>query len=178
MNYRKIWEEAYGPIPFDEKGRRCEIHHIDGNKFNNSLTNLKCVTIEEHLKIHKEQKDYQAAWRIANRMNLSKEEIKQLAILGGQSKKGIKKERVVCTKCGKEGNKDAMSRWHFEKCGIFQPAKPAARMTCTKCGKTGSARVMRRWHFDNCGKDFSMTEEQKAKYRKPKTRKNNKTLNV
>jgi len=30
---------------------------------------------------------------------------------------------------------------------------------------------MRRWHFDNCGKDFSMTEEQKMKYRKPKRKK-------
>lgn len=178
MNYRRVWEIANGPIPRDEKGRPYEIHHVDGNRANNSLENLKCIPVEEHYRIHKEQKDYQAAWRIANRMGLSKEEIKQLATLGGQSKKGVKKKRVVCPKCGKEGNKDAMTRWHFEKCGIFQPAKPAQSMTCPKCGKTGSARVMRRWHFDNCGKDFSMTEEQKAKYRKPKRKKGNKTLNV
>ena len=171
MNYRRVWEIANGPIPRDEKERPYEIHHVDGNRANNSLENLKCIPIEEHYKIHKEQKDYQAAWRIANRMGLSEEEIKQLAKLGGQSKKGVKKKRAVCPKCGKEGNKDAMTRWHFEKCGIFQPAKPAQSMTCPKCGKTGSARVMRRWHFDNCGKDFSMTEEQKAKYRKPKRKK-------
>lgn len=168
MNYRRIWEEANGPIPYDEKGRPYEIHHIDGDRTNNSLSNLKCISIEDHYAIHKEQKDYQAAWRIANRIGLSKDEIKELAILGGQSKKGIKKERVVCPKCSKEGNKDAMMRWHFDKCGIFQPAKPAARMICPKCGKEGSARIMRRWHFENCGKDFSMTEEQKMKYRKPK----------
>lgn len=55
MNYRQIWEKTYGPIPTDDTGRKYEIHHIDGNKKNNSIENLKCISIEEHYKIHLNQ---------------------------------------------------------------------------------------------------------------------------
>lgn len=166
MNYRKIWEAYNGPIPQDAQGRSYEIHHIDGNRNNNLLENLKCISIEDHYKIHKEQRDYQSAWRIANRMNLEKEEIKKLAILGGKSKKGIKKKRVICTKCGKEGNKDAMTRWHFDNCGVKKPNQAKSIIKCPKCGKEGSPRGLKRWHFDNCGKEFKLTQEQKNRYKK------------
>jgi hypothetical protein len=73
-NYRKIWEEANGPIPLDELARTYEIHHIDGNRKNNELSNLQCVSIEEHYKIHKNQKDYNAAFQISLRMNMTAEE--------------------------------------------------------------------------------------------------------
>lgn len=66
MNYRKIWESVYGPIP---KGY--EIHHKDGNRNNNDLSNLQCVSTEEHYKIHYEQGDYMACSIIATRMNLT-----------------------------------------------------------------------------------------------------------
>ena len=52
MNYRKLWEQNYGPIPKDETGRTYDIHHIDGNRKNNSLDNLICLSIEDHYKIH------------------------------------------------------------------------------------------------------------------------------
>jgi len=55
MSYRKIWENIYGPIP---KGY--EIHHIDGNRMNNDIENLRCVSIEEHYEIHYKQGDYLA----------------------------------------------------------------------------------------------------------------------
>jgi hypothetical protein len=67
-NYRKIWEMHNGPIPTDEKGRRYEIHHIDGDRSNNDISNLKCVTIEEHLSIHLSQNDLVEAALIAKRM--------------------------------------------------------------------------------------------------------------
>lgn len=69
MNYRKIWQEANGPIPKDEQGRSYEIHHIDGNHTNNSLENLTCISIGEHYEIHLRQKDYAAAALIAERAN-------------------------------------------------------------------------------------------------------------
>lgn len=50
--YRKIYESHYGPIPIDETGRTYEIHHIDGNSENNDISNLKCVSIQEHYNIH------------------------------------------------------------------------------------------------------------------------------
>jgi len=78
-HYRKIWEDSNGPIPKDEQGRSYEIHHIDGNRNNNDLSNLMCVSIEEHYMIHRKQRDYAAALFISNKLKLSQEEISFLA---------------------------------------------------------------------------------------------------
>jgi len=48
----KIYEDHYGSLPKDEKGRKYEIHHIDGNRENNDPSNLKAVSITEHYDIH------------------------------------------------------------------------------------------------------------------------------
>ena len=48
MLHRLIWECANGEIP---KGY--EIHHIDGNKLNNSISNLEMITIANHHSEHK-----------------------------------------------------------------------------------------------------------------------------
>jgi hypothetical protein len=53
IRYREKWEKAYGPIPKDYLGRPYDIHHVDGNRRNNSLENLQCVSIQEHYEIHK-----------------------------------------------------------------------------------------------------------------------------
>ena len=45
--YRKIWEQHHGPIP---KGKH--IHHIDGDKTNNDISNLICISREMHREIH------------------------------------------------------------------------------------------------------------------------------
>jgi hypothetical protein len=50
VNYRKIYESHHGKIP---KGYH--IHHIDGNPFNNEISNLQCVSPEEHAEIHKNE---------------------------------------------------------------------------------------------------------------------------
>jgi len=69
MHYRKIWEKYHNKkIP---KG--CEIHHVDGNKHNNNVKNLLCVSIKKHLEIHKKQKDWGAVQAIFLRMNNLKE---------------------------------------------------------------------------------------------------------
>lgn len=69
VDYRKIWEDAFGSIPKDEQGRSYEIHHIDGDRTNNSLSNLKCVSIDEHFKIHLAQGDLNACHAINIRMS-------------------------------------------------------------------------------------------------------------
>lgn len=64
-NYRKIWESFHNkkiPPGF-------EIHHIDGNFANNNIENLMLVSMEEHLQIHKTQKDWGAVQAILMRMN-------------------------------------------------------------------------------------------------------------
>lgn len=77
--HRKIWQQHYGLIPKDQFGRSMEIHHIDGNHSNNDITNLKLVTIEEHYKIHYDQRDYGACVIMSYRMNLSPSQISELS---------------------------------------------------------------------------------------------------
>ena len=68
MHYRQIWEKANNKnIP-----NMYEIHHIDGNKFNNNPSNLICVSIEQHLQIHLDQKDWGAVQAILARSNSDK----------------------------------------------------------------------------------------------------------
>jgi len=50
VNYRKIYESHYGKIP-----EGYHIHHVDGNPFNNDITNLQCVSPEKHGEIHKNE---------------------------------------------------------------------------------------------------------------------------
>lgn len=45
--HRYVWEKYNGPIPKD-----CSIHHIDGNKDNNSIENLKLLSTSEHSSMH------------------------------------------------------------------------------------------------------------------------------
>lgn len=77
--YRRLYEQAHGPIPKDEQGRSYEIHHIDGNRKNNELSNLIALSIEDHYKVHLEQGDYGAAKRIIARINVSPELLSELA---------------------------------------------------------------------------------------------------
>lgn len=79
INYRKIYEKHYGPIPKDSDGRSYEIHHIDGDHSNDIPENMKAVTIQEHYDIHESQGDWYACLRIAERMKRSPEEISELA---------------------------------------------------------------------------------------------------
>lgn len=76
MHYRKIYQQYYGEIP---KGYH--IHHIDGNRSNNCIENLKCVTSKEHYDIHYSQGDYGACWAmsITGHISLTVEERSELS---------------------------------------------------------------------------------------------------
>jgi len=78
-NYRKIYEQNYGPIPKDGQGRTFEIHHIDGNHNNNDPLNLVAVSIEDHYNIHYEQEDWAACLLMSDRMKISPEEKSDLS---------------------------------------------------------------------------------------------------
>jgi len=78
MHYRKIWENYHGKkIP-----EGYEIHHIDGNRNNNNIDNLLCVSIEGHLQIHLDQEDWSAVQsiflRIKNDLNFKNENFKEI----------------------------------------------------------------------------------------------------
>jgi hypothetical protein len=89
VNYRKLYEQHFGPIPKDSHGRSLEIHHRDGDHNNNNLDNLQLVTIEEHYQIHFDQGDYGACLIMSHRMHLSPE---QKSLLAKQCQDRIVKE--------------------------------------------------------------------------------------
>lgn len=74
-----LYEKHFGPRPIDNKGRKYHIHHIDGNHENNDLSNLQAVSAEEHYHIHLKQNDFAAALYLSQFLDLSGDEIKNLA---------------------------------------------------------------------------------------------------
>lgn len=78
-NYRKIYETHHGPIPNDEQGRPYHIHHIDGNRNNNSIENLQLVSIQEHYQIHLAQNDTAAALMLAGMLNKNIKTLSELS---------------------------------------------------------------------------------------------------
>ena len=93
MNYRKIWESVNGPIPRDESGFSYEIHHIDGNRKNNSIENLLCLSIKDHLQLHLDQEDWGAAALIARRLRLGPQYISDI-------QRGVKRPGIGGVKPG------------------------------------------------------------------------------
>lgn len=79
VNYRKIYEQHHGPIPKDAQGRSYQIHHIDGNKDNNEIENLLCLSIEDHYHLHLNQGEHAAARLLALQMGRSPVEISELS---------------------------------------------------------------------------------------------------
>lgn len=84
--YRKIYETFYGSIPKDEEGRSYDIHHINGDKTNNSIFNLIALSIQDHYDVHYIQGDYGACYRIAKRLKLSPKEISDIGRLTAQKR--------------------------------------------------------------------------------------------
>ena len=76
IDYRDVWIDHYGEIPVDSDGRTYEIHHIDGNRENNDITNLIALSLDDHYSIHKLQGDYSACLLMSvQRMNRTPEQI-------------------------------------------------------------------------------------------------------
>lgn len=106
--YRKIWEEAHGPIPTDANGRTYEIHHIDGDRNNSDLSNLICLSIEDHYKLHLAQGDYNEAMAVYHRMNKSPEEVARVC-------SEIMKARMAQPEEQERSRKLMLDRWANNK---------------------------------------------------------------
>lgn len=84
MNYRKIYQEYHkcSLLPY------VDIHHIDGNRDNNDITNLIALNIEEHYIVHLEQGDLGAAQAVLLRIT-NPELTKHLAKLASLHQKEL-----------------------------------------------------------------------------------------
>lgn len=172
MKYRKIWEDYYGEIPKDEEGRSFEIHHIDGNRNNNSIENLKCISIKEHYEIHLKQSDFASAAFIKQKMGRPlngwkhSEETKLKISLMGSGMKGKKhseqtKKKMSEARLGitlSEETKQKQREAKLNNPTKYWQGKSRKGMivnhpilTCIHCGKIGKGEsAMNKWHFDNC----------------------------
>ena len=194
INYRKIYEQHYGPIPMDEEGRSYEIHHIDGNHNNNEPSNLKAVSLQEHYDIHYKQGDFTSCLIMSKRMKISPEEKSFLArqdainrvtnnthhFLGGeQSRKNSQKmmEEGTHPFIGERNPvyKQLENRTLPLLGGKIQKETQIKLLnegkhhsqktfTCPHCGKMGKSNLMKRWHFDNCSNITGFKNKSSKKY--------------
>jgi hypothetical protein len=124
--YRKIWQDHYGPIPVDENGRSYEIHHIDGNKKNNHITNLIALSIKDHFEIHFKQGDYLSAHMIAQRMGKK---------FSGWKHKDETRKKLSELKKGKKLSEDHKKRLSEFRKGIKLSEETRKKMSESRKGK-------------------------------------------
>ena len=55
--HRWVWEQAYGPIPDGYV-----VHHVDGNRQNNDLSNLTLMTPSDHSQLHRRLDGLNGRW--------------------------------------------------------------------------------------------------------------------
>lgn len=153
-DYRKIYEEHYGEIPKDSLGRSYDIHHIDGDYTNNDISNLIAVSIEEHYKIHRDQKDWGAAWSVAKRLNTTPEEKSEITrqMNLSRSKNGTHWSQVA-SKNGTHHFQDPEHQRKMNKICLERGTHSSQQLwICEKCGKSGKHLVnYNRYHGENCG---------------------------
>ena len=67
--HRLIYEKHYGKIP-----EGYHIHHIDGDKLNNEISNLECLTASEHVSLHMQGNNHMSGKHLSDetKMKMSK----------------------------------------------------------------------------------------------------------
>jgi hypothetical protein len=165
-NYRKIYEQHYGPIPKDSDGRTYEIHHIDGDRNNNDPSNLLCISIQEHYDIHYQQGDWAACLVMAGRMKISpqlKSELSRKAQLN-LVEQGIHpssrrtssdftpewRANISAAKKGKQTWNKGILRTEEEKTKMREGHSKRERIECPHCKRTIDKPNFTRYHGDKC----------------------------
>ena len=106
--HRLVWEDWYGkPVP-----NGCEIHHLNGDKLDNRIQNLQCVTKKNHRKYHRNS--YKPNARVVKYGSFKGKKRYAIWYEGKVIKQSIFKdklekivEEINCT--GDEENKDRLS---------------------------------------------------------------------
>ena len=153
-NYRKIYENHVGPIPY-----RYDIHHLDGNHSNNNPTNLKAVTVQEHYDIHYSQGDYGACYYIAiQRLSTTPEELSFIAsqiatqrvIDGTHPWKDREKMKKQNQKRTAEGKNAFSGPANVQKQFANKTHANFIKVSCLTCKKITNKTHFNKWHGDNC----------------------------
>lgn len=110
--HRAVWEFHYGEIP-----RGYHVHHIDGDKSNNCISNLALVEGRKHLSHHMSQPD-----RVQ------------------QSKKDIRK--AIDASREWHGSADGQ-KWHSEHAKEYWEKAPLQTYTCGFCGREYQTKAVR-----------------------------------
>jgi hypothetical protein len=180
-NYRKIYEQHFGTIPKDNNGHSYEIHHIDGNHSNNNITNLICVSIQEHYVIHYAQGDWAACLRIASRANIPSVEVSFTASMTGQTRNKNPnyinpfKKRSDGSSVSSDRATDGTHHYLKRDDGTSMSSDRVLSglhnfitnhpnktiVICPHCNKSGGRTNMHRFHFKNCSENLNKLEIQK-----------------
>ena len=156
--HRYVWKHYYGDIP---KGFR--VHHVDGDKSNNDISNLALLPHEAHVKLHAKNRSPETLKKLQDNC----ERIRLLAKAWHSSNEG------------REWHKD---QWQKTKDKLFEKKE----FVCENCGKTflapnnGSNRFCsnacksayrRKMGLDDvvkvcayCGKEYKANKYKKTKY--------------
>ena len=144
LMHKYVWEYYNGKIPSGY-----DIHHIDGNKANNDISNLQLLTREEHKRLHADQlTEEQREWR---RRNLN-ETARPKAISWHKSEEGrawhkeqyekmkgslYRKIDHTCLCCGKSFQGDVKAKFCCGACKAKyyrQTNKVEQYKSCVICG--------------------------------------------
>jgi hypothetical protein len=120
-NYRKLYEKYHNCCLLPG----IDIHHIDGNHDNNSIENLKAVSLEEHYNIHKSQNEFYAAYLIGKRMKIKPSDWKIMARINGSKSGKSNYDKGI----GLKGWVDSLSEEEFKK-------------HCSESGKLGGLKSL------------------------------------
>jgi len=118
--HRYVYMCEVGEIP-----EKHHIHHRDGNKLNNDISNLECLTMTEHFRFHARTKEYQDRLRA----------IQPLAI-----------------EAAKEWHRsEEGSKWHSEHAKKVFANKPFRKITCGFCNKEYETNaIVSKFCSNNC----------------------------
>lgn len=87
--HKQIWKNYNGKIPKDELGRPYDVHHINGNRKDNRIENLQCLSMRDHYELHMSKGDWADAYRVAKRLGLMIDE--PIDLLSWTNKKRLEK---------------------------------------------------------------------------------------
>ena len=153
--HRYVWEQEVGPIPdgFD-------VHHIDGDKSNNSIDNLSLLTNRAHQILHGKEESRKAKMRLniakaqeaAKVWHSSPEGLAWHSEQGKRTAENVELKEFVCSYCGKK----FLSK-------PFGPHKYCSG-ACKSADRRASGADIEIRICEICGKEFTTSKYSKTRF--------------